>query len=326
MTVVNPQPTAVDEDRPRRITTSHTRGDTIFRALSGGAASLCLLIIGATAVFLTVAAIPAIAETGPWEFITDSNWSPSTGDFQVGGLLMGTVIIGTVALVTAVPLALGLALFVNEYAPARLRRFLVSAVDLLAALPSLIFGMWGFEALQPPLTGVARWLSEHFSAIPSFRLTSPDAVLAQSSFVAGVVVALMVTPVITSVSRDVMAQCPRTQCEGALALGGSRWGMIRDVILPFGRGGIVGSVLLGFGRALGETIAVVLIISMQTKANFRVLEIGGGSIAGFIATKFGEAQGLEQNGLIAAGLALFVLTLIVNLVARGIVRRSQLAV
>lgn len=325
MAVLTPEPTAPDEERPRAIKQAHTVGDRVFRGLSGGAAGLCLLIMVATGFFLTIKAIPAISATGPWNFLTSSNWRPDEEEFGVWGLLVNTVIIALVALTVAVPLALGLALFINEYAPGRIQRGLTSAVDLLAAIPSLIFGMWGFFALQDPLTGVATWLSEHLNALPFFRLTEPDVSLRQSSFVAGVVVALMAVPIITSVSRDVMAQCPRVQCEGALALGGSRWGMIRDVILPFGRSGIVGSILLGFGRALGETIAVVLVIALIFEPNPYILTQGSGSISALIATKFGEAQGLEINGLIAAGLALFVMTLIVNLAARAIVRRSQIA-
>ena len=298
-------------------------GDRVFRGLSASAAGLCLLIMAATAVFLTAKAVPAITAGGPLEFLTGTTWQPAQKKFGVGGLLVNTVLIAAVALLIAVPLSLGLALFINEYAPGRVRKVLTSSVDLLAAIPSLIFGMWGFFALQAPLIGVAGWIASHLNAIPLFRLSTPDAALSQSSFLAGTVVAFMVTPIITSVSRDVMAQCPRVQCEGALALGGSRWGMIRDVILPFGRSGIVGSVLLGFGRALGETIAVVLVIALVYDPNLHVLEKGSGSISALIATKFGEAQGLEVNGLIAAGLALFVMTLVVNLVARAIVRRSQ---
>jgi phosphate transport system permease protein len=316
-------PTPV-EQQPRAFKQSRTFGDRVFRGLSGGAAATCLVIMAATGIFLTAKALPALSAVGPWQFLTGSDWRPDSKQLGVGGLLVDTVIIATVALVIAVPLALGLALFINEYAPARVKRLLTSAVDLLAAIPSLIFGMWGFFALQEPLIGIAQWLSTHLNALPFFRLTSADQSLAQSSFIAGAVVALMATPIITSVSRDVMAQCPRVQCEGALALGGSRWGMIRDVILPFGRSGIVGSILLGFGRALGETIAVVLLISLIFEANPYILTQGSGSISALIATKFGEAQGLEVNGLIAAGLALFIMTLVVNLIARAIVRRSQI--
>jgi phosphate transport system permease protein len=214
-----------------------------------------------------------------------------------------------------------MALFINEYAPARLRAPLTTVIDLLAALPSLIFGMWGLFLLKRHLVPVSRFLSHHLSVLPFLKLDSSDA-LVGSSFVAGVVVALMITPIITSVSRDVMAQVPREQCEGALALGGTRWGMIRDVVLPYARGGIVGSALLGFGRALGETIAVALLIVPQVQVNTHVLKGGASSIAAWIAIHFGEANSLERSGLVGAGLALFLLTLVVNLVARVIVRRS----
>ncbi len=311
------------DELPRTLPVAHTTGDRVFRGIAAAAATLCLSIMVATAVFLTVKAAPAVQVSGLWDFVSSSVWQPDQEEFGVWGLLVNTVLISVVALVVAVPMALGLALFINEYAPARVRRVLTSAVDLLAAIPSLIFGMWGFFALQAPLVGVAAWLADHLNALPMFRLSEPGVSLNQSTFVAGFVVAFMIIPIITSVSRDVMAQCPRVQCEGALALGGSRWGMIRDVLLPFGRSGIVGSVLLGFGRALGETIAVVLVISLVIDANLNILEQGSGSVSALIATKFNEAQGLEINGLIAAGLALFVLTLVVNLFARAIVRRSQ---
>lgn len=326
MAVMSPEPVAPSDDQPRVVEQTRTFGDRVFRGVSAAAAATCLAIMAATAVFLTAKAIPAITAAGPWEFLTGAEWRPSEKKFGVGGLLVNTVLIALVALAIAIPLSLGLALFINEYAPGRLRSVLTSAVDLLAAIPSLIFGMWGFFALQAPLTGVANWLSSHLNALPFMRLTAPDAAVSGSAFVAGCVVAFMATPIITSVTRDVTAQCPRVQCEGALALGGSRWGMIRDVVLPFGRSGIVGSILLGFGRALGETIAVVLVITFLTKANTNILEQGTGSISSLIAVKFGEAQGLEVNGLIAAGLALFVLTLIVNLIARSIVARSRMAV
>ena len=184
-------------------------------------------------------------------------WNPGLGHFGVLGLLEGTLIIATVAMLIAVPLGVAMALFINEYAPARLRRPLTSMIDLLAALPSLLFGIWGFFALQKHLVPVSHFLGSHLSVLPFLKINEGSS-LTDSSFVAGFVVSIMIMPIITSVTRDVMAQVPREQCEGALALGGTRWGMIREVILPFARGGIVGASLLGFGRALGETIAVAL--------------------------------------------------------------------
>jgi phosphate transport system permease protein len=170
---------------------------------------------------------------------------------------------------------------------------------------------------------VSRFLGQHLSVLPFLKIDD-QATLVGSSFIAGFVVALMALPIITSVTRDVMAQAPREQCEGALALGGTRWGMIRSVILPFSRSGIVGASMLGFGRALGETIAVAIIIgSSGVEANHHVLESGASSIAALIATHFGEAGKLEQSGLVAAGLALFLLTFAVNFFARLIVKRAQ---
>ena len=313
-----------EEQTPRAVSRTVTRGDKIFRTLCASAALVSLFIIGGTALFLSIKAVPALREAGFKDFFTTSVWNPTVGDYGVLGLLIGTVLIATVALAVAVPLALGLALFINEYAPARVRRTLTSAVDLLAAMPSIIFGMWGLYALQDHLVGIASWLNVHLNALPFLRLAEPDALLVKSTFITGCVVALMIVPIVTSVSRDVMAQCPRLQCEAALALGGSRWGMIREVLLPFGKGGITGAILLGFGRALGETIAITLIIAFVVEPNWRILESEGGSIASLIAIKFPEAQEIEISALIAAGLALFAMTLVVNLGARAIVRRTEI--
>jgi phosphate transport system permease protein len=307
---------------PREIVVRVSRADRIFRGIAGGVGMFSLFIVGATAIFLFIKARPALQSSGWVGFLTHSVWNTNTGDFGVFGLLLGTVLIAAIALVVALPVALATAIFINEYAPMRLRRVLISAIDLLAALPSLIFGLWGLFALEGHLLGPAKWMGAHLSAIPIFRFSSAQPALARSAFVAGVVVGLMIIPVITSVSRDVMAQVPRDICEGALALGGTRWGMVRQVILPFGRSGIVGAALLGFGRALGETIAIALLLSLSTQPNWNVLETNGGSIAGWIATQFGEANEMGRSGLIAAGLALFIVTLAVNATARVIVKRT----
>ena len=309
-------------DRPFRPRTKPTPADRVFRTVSTAAAFVSLVIVGVTLVFLFEKARPALAKAGYWDFFTTSVWNPSRGKFGVEGLLVGTGIIAVIALAVAVPLAISMAVFINEYAPRRLRRPVTTVIDLLAALPSLLFGMWGFFAFQRQLVPTSRWLSSHLSWIPVFRLSTPDATLVQSSFVAGLVVGIMILPIITSISRDVMAQVPREQCEGALALGGTRWGMVRDVVLPFGRSGILGATLLGFGRALGETIAVALIVTLTFRANTHILERGAGSVAALIATHFAEASPLERSGLVAAGLALFLVTLVVNLAAQRIVSRS----
>jgi phosphate transport system permease protein len=314
----------LEGDVPKRPVAHPTPADRTFRIVATAAASVSLIIVGLTLIFLFKESRPALESTGIIDFFTSNTWNASVGHFGVLGLLIGTMIIAVIAMTIAVPLAIGMAIFINEYAPNAIKRPITSVIDLLAALPSLLFGIWGFFALQGRLEPTARWLSNHLSAIPIFGLSDPNARLVQSSFVAGIVVGIMILPIITSVSRDVMAQVPREQCEGALALGGTRWGMIRTVILPFGRSGIVGAALLGFGRALGETIAVAIIVSISFKANFHILESGAGSIAALIATRFGEASELERSGLVAAGLALFLLTLVVNLAARRIVNRAAM--
>jgi len=311
-------------DVPRAIAQQRSRADRIFRGISFSAAAVSLLIIGSTAVFLTLGARDAFGTSGVKAFFTDSVWNSSLGTFGVFGVLVGTLLIAVVGLMVAVPLGLGLALFINEYAPMRIRRPLTGAVDLLAAMPSLVFGMWGFFVFQRYVVGVAQFFADHLSAIPIFRVFDGEQ-LTRSGFIAGIVVGFMILPIVTSVARDVMAQAPREQCEGALALGGTRWGMIRSVIFPFARSGIVGAALLGFGRALGETIAITIIVSLSYQPNYRILTEGSGSIAQLIATRFPEAQGLEHSGLVAAGLVLFIVTLIVNLIARRIVSKSRSA-
>lgn len=313
---------AVAADAPRRIDHRPTPGDRVFRILATGAGTVSLVIVGTAAIFLFIQARPALSSSGWWRFFTSTTWNGAAGEFGVLGLLVGTILIGVVALSVAVPLAVGMAVFINEYAPARARRILISVIDLLAALPSLVFGIWGFFALQPQLVDPARFLNENLAAVPLFRVDLDPPSFVRSTFVAGLIVALMVLPIITSVSRDVMAQTPPELKEGALALGGTRWGMVRDVVLPFGRSGIVGATLLGFGRALGETIAVAIVLQIVFQVKIQILSIGGGSVAALIAQQFGEADEIEQSGLIAAGLALFALTFAINLAARAIVNRS----
>jgi phosphate transport system permease protein len=311
-----------DPDRPRRPDSTVTTGDRIFRGLATACASVSLIIVSATLIFLLINAVDVFEESGVWGFFTKSVWNPGANSFGVFGLMLGTIIVASIAMLIAVPMALAMALFINEYAPPFARKALTTVIDLLAALPSLLYGYWGLAALRDHVIRVAGWITDHLSAIPFFRLSKQDALLTKSSFLAGVVVGFMILPIITSVARDVMSQVPREQCEGALALGGTRWGMIQTVILPFGRNGIVGASLLGFGRALGETIAVAAIISLRFDVNWHVLEEGGGSIAGLIASRFGEATPTERSGLVAAGLALFLLTFAVNFGARRIVQRS----
>jgi phosphate transport system permease protein len=235
-----------------------------------------------------------------------------------------------VAVVVAFPLSLAVALFISEYAPLRLKRTLVALLDLMAAVPSVVYGLWGFFFLQPKIIYLSRWLANKLGFLPFFHVKDESGAhswdptrYTSSAFIAGVVVALMVLPIAASVMREVFSQAPAAEREGALALGSSRWGVIRSVVLPFGRGGIIGGTMLGLGRALGETIAVVLIISPAFDLNFRVLENGAINISSNIALRFGDADGFQLSALLATGLVLFVFTLVINTLASIVVARSR---
>lgn len=305
----------------REIDTSPGRQDRIFRWIAAGAAAATLSLIVLVTIFLTREAWPAVDVAG-WSFLTGRAWSPSAGagSFGIAAMMYGTVVTAVVAMAITVPVSVATALFINEYAPVRARSGLTSLVDLMAAIPSLVYGMWGLFFLEPRLFGIENWLTTHLDFVPIFRVEGP---LGASLFNAGLIVSLMTLPITTSIVREVLAQVPRAEVEAALALGGTRWATIRSVILPFGRPGIVGGSMLGLGRALGETIAVTLILNFQHVITPRILESGGVTVASVIAVSFGEAQELGISALMAAGLALFLVTLVVNLFAAVVVERSR---
>ncbi len=249
--------------------------------------------------------------------------------FGIAAILPFGILVAIIAMVIAVPTGISIALYISEYSPLGLRKPLIAVVDLMAAIPSIIFGIWGLFFLEPRILGFDSWLGRHLGWIPvfDFRLnTSVASNYATSTFIAGVVVSLMVIPIVTSLSRQVFSQAPAGEREGAYALGATRWGMIRTVVLPFGRGGVIGACMLGLGRALGETIAVTLIISASFKFNYHVLETGGNSIASTIANEyssFPDAGSMGLSALMAAGLVLFGLTLIVNTLGAIVIGRSR---
>jgi phosphate transport system permease protein len=231
----------------------------------------------------------------------------------------------------AVPLGLCTALYISEYAPSWLRGALISLIDLMAAIPSIIYGLWGFFLLEPYAANVSRWLSEYFGWIPLFSVPTDShaAVVTMadtyygSVFIAGLIVSMMVTPIACSIMRGVFSLAPIGEREAALALGSTRWGMIRSVVLPFGQGGIIGGTMLGLGRALGETIAVLLIISPSFILHLAILHTGSITIASLIAAKFSEASPAELSALLAAGCVLFIITMIVNFIAALLITRSR---
>lgn len=308
---------------PRRIRQRRIGSDRVYRGIATGAGLATLVILVLIGIFLVERAIPAFSVAG-WSFFTTLKWQPdgSAHQFGIVALLYGTAVIAVIALLIAVPVSIACALFINEYAPARIRGWLRGLIDLLAAIPSVIYGIWGLAYLQPQLVGVSRWLTDNLGGIPIFATINKN--FAGSSFIVGVVVSLMVVPICTSVMREVFAQTPPGEKEAALALGSSRWGMIRTVVLPFGRGGIIGGSMLGLGRALGETIAVALLISPVFVVSPQILQSGSNSIAAHIALQFAEAtQKLGIPALMAAGLTLFGVTLVVNFLASLVVARSR---
>jgi phosphate transport system permease protein len=294
----------------------------MFRTFSRGASALVLVLMALIFLFLLTRGWNALHRTG-WGFFTHSQWQPEGGTFGIAAALLGTVLIAGIAILFAVPVSIGTALFLVEYSPRRFRRPLNSLVDLLAAIPSLIFGLWGRATLMPRAINVARWLTTHLGFVPFFD--TKTAIYTTSTFIAGIVVAIMIVPICTAVMREVFSQAPEGEKEGALALGSTKWGVVRTVVLPFGRGGMIGGSMLGLGRALGETIAVTLIISptFDLHTLTRPLENGGNSISSLIALKWTESGDFGQSALIAAGLVLFVMTLGVNAVASTIVNRSR---
>lgn len=299
------------------------RGDMAFRGLTLAAGILVFAILGAIGVFLVVKALPALHHDNS-NFLTTKTWDPAnSGRFGVAAVAFGTALTSVLALVMAVPVAVGVALYTTEYAPRRIATLLGYVTDLLASVPSVVFGLWGLFFLLPHLVGLQRFLTDHLSWIPLFA--DPDGLadrFAKSVFGASVVLAIMVLPIVAAVSREVLRQADPAQKEAALALGATRWEMIRTAVLPPSRPGLVSAVMLGLGRALGETIAVALVIGNVYTISPHILVPGGNTIAANIATQFGEANGLGRSALIASGLVLFVLTLVVNLSARYVILRS----
>ncbi len=315
---------------PRKLTNKKVRGDRIFLGGSYLSGFVVLVIMVGVGIFLTVEALDALRAQG-LGFITTSEWETDRGQFGIASIMLGTALVALVAVGVAMPLAMGTSLFITNIAPAKVRGFLVGMVDLMAAVPSIVYGLWGAYFFQGMAVDVARWINTWFGWMPWFSVDGADpsnptgslTVYSASIFVAGIVVALMVMPIQTSVMREVFSQVPIGEREGAYALGGTRWGVIRIVSLPFARGGIIGGTMLGLGRALGETIAVALILSARFDINFQVLDAGGNTVSKLIADRYAEVSGFGLSALFAAGLALFVITLFVNFTASWFVARSR---
>ena len=300
--------------RPKRA--RQRKGDLVFSGAARTAALLILLALAGVAIFLTIEGIPAL-EAPPGAL----GGADSFAAF-VWPLLFGTLLAAAIALVIATPFSLGVALMISHYAPRKLSRPIGYVVDLLAAVPSVVYGLWGIAYLGPKLGPVYLWLERHLGFIPFFA--GPASTTGRTILTAGIVLAIMALPIITAITREIFAQTPTLQQEAALALGATRWEMIRMAVLPYGRSGIVSAVMLGLGRALGETMAVAMVLSASGVVTFNLISsVNPSTIAANIANNFPEATGLGVNALIASGLVLFVITFGVNFAARAIVARSE---
>lgn len=302
--------------------TSH-RGDRIFNRTITTMAFAALAVLAGITLFLGAQAVPVLQELG-FSYLTTTAWDltltpPEAGIF---GMLYGSALLAVIGLVIAVPTALLLAIFMVFIAPPAINKVLTNVVDLMAAIPSVIIGLWAFYVLNPVAVEWQELLNQYLGWIPIFQNTSGN--FLGTPFIAGFVLAIMMIPIITSISREVLARTPPELINASESLGGSLWTMLRYVALPYGRGGITGGVMLALGRALGETIAIFFVLKIVFDTNwFNIIESGGGSVASLIVSKFGEANaGFETQLLLAAGFFLFILTLIVNVIANLIVART----
>jgi phosphate transport system permease protein len=289
-------------------------GDRIFAGTATGAGVLILLVLAGVAVFLFTEAWPAV--TAPAQDIPGGEGLTA----YIAPLIFGTLLAAVIALVVATPLAVAIALFVTHYAPRRLAAAMGYLIDLLAAIPSVVYGFWGIAALAPALVPFYGWAERNLGFIPLFA--GPASATGRTMLTTGLVLAVMILPIISAISREVFSQVPALHREAALALGATRWEMIRMAVLPYGKSGVVGGAMLGLGRALGETLAVAIVLSGSGGITFNLISSSNPStIAANIALQFPESTGLGVNTLIASGLALFVITLAVNVLARWIVNR-----
>ena len=312
---------------PREIVTEPRRSDKVFRGVVTGGGLSSLAILGLIAIFLTYRGFEVLRQEGIG-FITHSDWSISTDDagnvleshFGLAAMLVGTILCSLIAVVIAVPISVFSALFLNFYAPGWLKKILITIIDMMAAFPSILFGIWGFLVLMPSVEYWAKLLHRYLGFIPVFDMQVP--VYTRSPFVAGVVLSIMIIPIITSVSREIFSQAPLDRIQAAYALGATRWAMIKAVVIPHGRSGVIGGAMLGLGRAMGETVAVFTVLNIVFQVNWQMLLGAGGNVASLIILKFGDASPYEIKALMAAGLILFLLTLIVNALANLIVKTT----
>jgi phosphate transport system permease protein len=290
-------------------------GDLVFSNLALGSGVTILVILAAVAIFLFVESLPA--------FLSEQDAAPDGFFAYVAPFLFGTVLASIIALLIATPLAIGIALYISHFAPRRVSQILGYSIDLLAAIPSVVYGLWGMLVLAPFLNPGYLWLNENFGWIPFFE--GPVSATGRTMMTVGIVLAIMILPIMAALIREIFLQTPRLHEEAALALGATRWEVIKMAVLPFGKAGIISSAMLGLGRALGETMAVALVLSGSGVITFALLtSTNPNTIAANIALQFPESSGTYTSLLIATGLVLFAITMAINMLARWVIsRRSE---
>lgn len=292
--------------------------DKVFAGLAYGAGGLILLVLAFVAIFLVTESLPALA---PTVFSNvDSITSADNFWVYVAPLIGGTIMASAIAILLATPVAIGIALFISHYAPRKLATPIGYVIDLLAAIPSVVYGAWGMITLSSAMVPIYGWLHDNLGFIPFFA-GNPSST-GRTLLTSGVVLAVMILPIITSLCREIFLQTPKLHEEAALALGATQWEMVKMTVFPFARAGIISSIMLGLGRALGETMAVTLVLSGGV-FSLSLISAGNQTIPSEIALNFPEAFGMRQSELIAAGLMLFIITLVVNMIARWIVSRHK---
>ncbi|MFC4335502.1 phosphate ABC transporter permease subunit PstC [Salininema proteolyticum] len=296
--------------------------DRSFKWLVLGAGLTVLVVLATILISTTLRAMPALRHEGLLDFLAGSRWAPNEQIFGTLSMLYGTLVTSLIGMVVAVPVSVGLALFISEVAPRKAKKGIVLIVDLLATVPSVVFGLVAVLVVAPKLTGLYTWWSDLVSPIPVLNTVFGDVTSGRTYFTAGIVLAIMVIPIITSMAREVFDTVPDIDKQAAYALGATRWEMIKGAVLPHSFGGLVGASMLGLGRAMGETIAVTLIVGGAFHISGNMFA-SGNSMAAVIAQQWGESTGLHTDALIGIGVVLFATTVLVNIVARVIVRRAE---
>jgi phosphate transport system permease protein len=316
----------IESPEKRELSTTPRFSDKVFRRVVAAGAFTSLIVLGLIAIFLANSSFGVFGDFG-FKFITNFEWEPGDPEngvpaqIGIGAMLIGTLLIAAIGLILALPISVGTALFLTYYAPEWIRKPLTILVDLMAAIPSVIYGLWGFFILMPHAVYWAKLINKYLDWLPPFDV--PAKIFERSPFIAGIVIGIMIIPIITAITREVFSQVPLDRIQAAYALGATKWTMIKTVVLPYGSSGIASGAMLGLGRAMGETVAIYLVLNIYFIPNFQVLFSAGGNVASLIVSKFGEAGDYELQGLMAAGLVLFGITLIVNFLATFIVKRTS---